>query len=262
MDENRYTGRRASLSHRHWGDRPALALTQEEIARKLNSVPVFTLFNAELNKFAVASVSLDGKTVSLVPSYVDREDAERLLQEQRQSNQTLAKEVVVRTIPMSLVYLESISTKRQATDPAFQVVPDEDAVKAAVAIRQAAGEDVQSWRGIPLFYAPTLGITLTDDEGKTKQILPMYFSRTDLENYLAEAKKQTPELSKTEIAISVTTLDRVIQTLSESNDANMSQVEFIPPKASLEYVMRNQRNAAPAAAPGAPAAAPSPAPRQ
>lgn len=221
---------------------PAMALTDEEIARKLNNVPVFTLFNAELNKFAVASLSLDGKTVSLVPSYVDRTDAERLLQEQRQSNASLAAAVEVRTIPMSLVYLESRSTKRQATDPAFQVVPDEEEVQAAVAVRQQAGEEVTSWSGIPLFYAPNLGITLADENGNNQPILPMYFSRADLENYVAEAKKETQELQQTDIPIRVTTLDRVLQTLSESDDPAMNQVEFIPPKASLEYVIRNQRS--------------------
>jgi len=221
---------------------PAIALSEEEIARKLNNVPVFTLFNAELNKFAVASLSLDGKTVALVPSYVDRTDAERLLQEQRQSNASLAKEVEVRTIPMSLVYLESRSTKRQETDPAFQVVPDEQEVKAAVAVRQQAGEEVKSWSGIPLFYAPNLGITLAGEDGKDRPILPMYFSRADLENYLAEAKKETQDLQQTEIPIQVTTLDRVLQALSKSDDPAMSQVEFIPSKASLEYVIRSQQN--------------------
>lgn len=220
---------------------PAMALSEEEIARKLNNVPVFTLFNAQLNKFAVASLSLEGKTLSLVPSYVDRTDAERLLQEQRQSNATLAQEVEVRTIPMSLVYLESRSTTRQATDPTFQVVPDEQEVQAAVAVRQKAGEEVKSWSGIPLFYAPNLGITLADKDGNDQPILPMYFSRADLESYLAEAKKETKDLQQVEIPIRVTTLDRVLQTLSESDDPAMSQVEFIPPKASLEYVMRNQR---------------------
>ncbi len=220
---------------------PAMALTEEEIARKLNNVPVFTLFNAQLKKFAVASLSLDGKTVSLVPSYVDRDDAQRLLQEQRQSNETLAKEVEVRTIPMSLVYLESRSANRKEDDPTFQVVPDEQEVKAAVAIRQQAGEEVTSWRGIPLFYAPNLGITLADEAGNDKQILPMYFSRADLESYLSEAKKETRDLQQTEIPIRVTTLDRVLQTLGESDDPSMDQVEFIPPKASLEYVIRNQR---------------------
>lgn len=221
---------------------PAMALSEEEIARKLNNVPVFTLFNAELKKFAVASLSIDGKTVALVPSYVDRTDAERLLQEQRQSNASLAKEVEVRTIPMSLVYLESRSTKRQATDPAFQVVPDEQEVQAAVAVRQKAGEEVKSWSGIPLFYAPNLGITLADENGNDKQILPMYFSRADLESYLAEAKKETRDLQQSEIPVRVTTLDRVLQTLSESDDPAMDQVEFIPPKASLEYVIRSQRS--------------------
>jgi hypothetical protein len=222
---------------------PALALSDEEIARKLNNVPIFTLFNAQLKKFAVASLSLDGKEVALVPSYVDRDDAERLLQEQRQSNGTLAKEVEVRTIPLSLVYLESRSTKRKAEDPSFQVVPDEQEVKAAVALRQKAGEEVKSWSGIPLFYAPNLGITLADENGKEQRILPMYFSRADLEGYLAEAKKGTPDLGKTEIPIRVTTLDRVLQTMSGSNDPAMSQVEFIPPKASLEYVLRSQPTA-------------------
>ncbi len=221
---------------------PAMALSEEEIARKLNNVPVFTLFNAQLKKFAVASLSLDGKTVALVPSYVDRTDAERLLQEQRQSNSSLAKEVEVRTIPMSLVYLESRSTKRQATDPAFQVVPDEQEVQAAVAVRKQAGEEVKSWSGIPLFYAPNLGITLADENGNDKQILPMYFSRADLESYLAEAKKETRDLQKIAIPINVTTLDQVLQTMSESDDPAMSQVEFIPPKASLEYVIRSQRS--------------------
>lgn len=226
---------------------PALALTPEEIARKLNNIPVFTLFNPELKKFAVASLSLDGKTVSLVPTYVDRADAERLLQEQRQENADLAKSVEVRFIPLSLVYLESQSTQRAANEPAFQVVPDETAVKAAVNLRQQAGETVESWSGIPLFYAPNLGITLSDDKGQSQQILPMYFSRADLENYLQEAKKESPDLNKSEIPILVTTLDRVLQTLSNSDDPAMNQVEFIPPKASLEYVMREQRNGRPPA---------------
>jgi hypothetical protein len=248
---------------------PALALSDEEIARKLNNVPIFTLFNAQLKKFAVASLSLDGKSVSLVPSYVDRGDAERLLQEQRQSNSTLAKEVEVRTIPLSLVYLESRSTKRKTEDPTFQVVPDEQEVQAAVALRQKAGEDVKSWSGIPLFYAPNLGITLAGENGKAQQILPMYFSRADLEGYLAEAKKTTPDLGKTEIPILVTTLDRVLQTMSSSNDPAMGQVEFIPPKASLEFVLRSKptdakpANAKPAAPkPTAPKPATPPAPKK
>lgn len=226
---------------------PALALSPEEIARKLNNVPVFTLFNPELNKFAVASLSLDGKTVSLVPTYVDRADAERLLQEQRRENAALAEDVEVRFIPLSLVYLESQSPQRAADDPAFQVVPDETAVKAAVSLRQQAGETLQSWSGIPLFYAPNLGITLSDDKGQSQQILPMYFSRADLENYLQEAKKESPELNQTDIPILVTTLDRVLQTLSSSDDPAMRQVEFVPPKASLEYVMREQRSGQPPA---------------
>lgn len=220
---------------------PALALSPEAIARKLNNVPVFTLFNPQLNKFAVASLSVEGETVSLVPTYVDRADAEKLLQNQRRENASAAKDVEVRSIPLSLIYLESQSTQRVETDPAFQVLPDEAAIKAAVALRRKAGETVENWIGIPLFYAPSLGITLKDNKGQTKQVLPMYFSRTDLENYLQEAKKETPALKQSEIPVLVTTLDRVLQTLSTSDDPAMEQVEFVPPKASIEYVINQQR---------------------
>ncbi len=233
---------------------PAIALTQEEVARKLNNVPVFTLFNPELKKFAVASLELEGKTVSLVPSYVDRTDAERLLKEQRAANGAVAKGVEIRTIPLSLVFLESESSKNKPDQPAFQVVPDEDEIKIALQMQAAEGKKDQDWRGIPLFYAPNLGITLTGADGKPQQILPMYFSRADLESYVSEAKKSDANLAKTQIPIKVTTLDRVLQTLLTNNDAAMNQVEFIPPRASLEYVVQNQRQTAnPAKAPAAPA---------
>lgn len=260
---------------------PAIALTQEEVARKLNNVPVFTLFNPELKKFAVASLEVDGKSISLVPSYVDRTDAERLLQEQRSANTAIAKGVEVRTIPLSLVFLESEKSKNKPDQPAFQVVPDEDEIKIALQMQAAEGKKDQNWRGIPLFYAPNLGITLKGADGKPQPILPMYFSRADLETYVAEAKKGDAALAKTQIPIKVTTLDRVLQTLLTNNDPAMNQVEFIPPRASLEYVLQSQRqnanpqnanpqnakpqNAKPANQPAAPAQkkqAPNPAPKK
>ncbi len=219
---------------------PALALTQEEVARKLNNVPVFTLFNPSLKKFAVASLDINGESVSLVPSYVDRTDAERLLKEQQSANTAVAKDVEIRTVPLSLVFLESEINKGK-DQPPFQVVPDEDEIKLALQMQAADGKKSDSWRGIPLFYAPNLGITLSDKDGKPKQILPMYFSRADLESYLAEAKKSDPNLAKTDIPLKVTTLDRVLQTLLTNDAPELDQVEFIPPRASLEYVVQNQR---------------------
>ncbi len=230
---------------------PAMALTPEEVARKLNNIPVFTLFNPELKKFAVASLNVDGKSLALVPSYVDRGDAERLLQEQQRSNAEAAKKVEIKAIPLSLIYLETQSKKTTPNEPTFQVVPDEDEIKIAVKMRAADGATEQNWRGIPLFYAPNLGITLPTQEGNSpgRSILPMYFSRSDIESYIAEAKKGNPQLAKSDIPIQVTTLDKVLETLLSNNDPALSQVEFVPPRASLEYIMRQRQNAQPKAQP-------------
>lgn len=231
---------------------PALALTPAEVARKLENIPVFALFNPELNNYPSASFEVEGETVSLVLSYVDRLDAEKILAEQRRINEEIGEQVTVRPIPLSRVFLEIQNSKDKGEQPLFQVIPDGDEIQKAVEMRTSEGQKDEGWRGIPLFYTPNLGLTQTTPDGASRQILPMFFSRTDLDNYVVQAKKENPDIGASEVALKVTTLENVLNTLLNEEDPALSQVEFMPPRDSLEFIIQEQRrsaNPAPAAAP-------------
>lgn len=237
----------------------ALALTPEQIAKKLEVVPVFVFYNVQTQQFPLSATTVAGKQVPILRTFMDQTEAEQILQQVRGKNPNFTG-VEVRPMPLSLIYLEAQAKDRKPDSPQFQVIPDDIAIKAAVDTLKAEGRDIKNVTGLPLFFAPEIGWVKAVGNAKPEQVLPMYFSETDIKAAIAEAKKREPKLASVPIKVQVTTLEKVVSVMADQKDPKFAQVEFVPPLSSLTYIEKLQKAAPPVrpggANPGQPGARP------
>lgn len=245
-----------------------LALPQEQIVKKLGTVPVFTITD---NKGAplIASVpnrqnqgsaaNQQNQQMSVAGVFINQSDAQAFVEKLKKENPELAK--TVRVVPVSLGEVYKLDQANQNKPNSLEVayLPSKQQVDAAMALlRQGGKKDVNQFNGTPLFVA-----TAGKEKGyltikqANQQVIPFFFNKEELQTMLDRFKQQQPNLAST-VAIQVVNLEGVLQTLQTRNDQQLNQIILIPPKESIEFVRslqpaptQNQRPAAPKPQPGA-----------
>ena len=247
----------AGASFLGWGiveNLMAVALPQEEIIKKLQEVPVFTLMDDQGSPL-VASGEGDAKFAGV---YIDKQDATQFIERLKTENPELAAKVQIVPLPLSEVYKlsESDQTKENALN--FAYIPNEEAVNTAkTIISETEQEPYQG--GVPLFVAQD-GEDFISFEQNSQQVVPFFFDKAQLDNLVATVKEQQPESAENlkNLNVRVVLLENVIQTLETSEDEMLENIVLVPSVESIKAVQALQEQAAPAGE-AEPAPAPAPA---
>ncbi len=220
-------------------DLSALALPEKEVLQKLTPVPVFTITDQNGSPL-VASIKREGNedNASVAGVFISKSDADAFVNKLKGENPDLAATVKVVPVSLGEVYEMSQSTQQNGQTLRFAYVPIRRQVESAKALLQQNGQDVNDFKGVPLFMAkggPDGGY-LTIQRGEN-QVIPMFFNKEDLQGMLERAKTQQPDVFSS-VKIEVVNLEGVINALENDDDPFLEKIIFIPPRESLEFVQK------------------------
>lgn len=219
----------------------AIALPEAEILEKLEPVPVFTIAD-EQGAPLVASGEDEAKVAGV---FISQTDANQFVNQLKTENPELAEKV--RVVPVSLgeVYKLAQSAESEENALNFAYVPEEEAVASAKTIGEQNKQPYQG--GVPLFVARGgEGKGYLTIERNSKQVIPFFFDKTQLEAMVNRYKEQEPEIADN-IEIEVHPLEGVVETLETGSDEILEKIVLVPSTESIEFL---QNVSAPAAGEG------------
>lgn len=208
-------------------------LSQAEVTERLDAVPVFAIVSADGTP-VLANIDQEGQNIQVATFWLNQQEALSTIEQIRQSNPDVASQAQV--MPLSLGYAFQVAEEQQGEDIRFQVLPDAQVSQQALTIAQAGpeGAELTEFPGVPLFYGESDQGVLTV-EAEDGEVVPFFFSQTDLESALERAATENPEATATRIQ--VTTLEQVVGSMLDPEaDADVAKIAFVPSRAALEYV--------------------------
>jgi len=214
---------------------PTLALTPTQLAEKLGAIPVFTIGIVEDNAVTFLEEPIktpEGTEVSISRIYLNVRDAQADLEQIRTDNPTLPENVSVARISLGEIYCISQSTAEEGCEqqtppsdaPSFIYFPDRDQLGAAINLLEEQGTEVGD--NTPLFVPLFFAQVTTPQRNTTVPII--YFSLKDLQCDIDDAKAENAELQSAQFEVQVTTLGQVLQQLRSPENANATEVRFVP----------------------------------
>ena len=203
---------------------------EELVFSKLNSIPVFTIADAE-GAPLVANSDDGGKVAGI---FISQEDAEQFVVQLQEENPDLASQVQVVPVSLGEVYELSENAEAAGDDLSFAYVPEEDAVDSATAIGEANQDPYEG--GVPLFVArggeDNGYLTIERDD---REVIPFFFDLEQVEDLTAKFAEQKPELAAT-VTIEVVPLEGVIETLATSDDPSLERIVLVPTEESIAFL--------------------------
>ncbi|MEL7352196.1 MAG: Tic22 family protein [Cyanobacteria bacterium P01_A01_bin.116] len=226
----------------------AIALPQAQVAEKLSSVPVFVLGND--NGLILVSKAPEGEAAAEEPAaepslfvFMTEQDAETFLARANEANPEFAPDAQVGITNLESLYTESQSSDEEPLNLIY--VPEEaEATQAAELNEQYRGDTV------PLFFAQFEDGSLAPvEQNDGEMILPMFFSRADLDGVLNELEARNPE-ARAAISIGVVPLEAMLAEMETSDNESLNQIRLFPDSETINALRSGiEQNAAPAEAP-------------
>ncbi|MBC8121658.1 MAG: hypothetical protein H7Y22_07465 [Gemmatimonadaceae bacterium] len=244
---------------------PAFALTEEQVADKLNAVPVFTIMDQKGNPLIITVQDKDKKDQSVLPFFLDQKQVQDTYSNIQKREANLAKDSQISVISLGQAYkLIREEQKNKDSKIAFQFLSDAKTVDYALEVFKKSETTAKSFPGIPVFYAvgsdeknKSKGFVTFEKDGK--QYVPLFFDEKDIQRNVDELKKTKPELAK-QMSVEVAPLDSVIGTmLAGKNDKEFEKLTFVPSLTAIQYLQTIQKptkGATPEVKPTTPAPAP------
>jgi nickel transport protein len=226
------------------GNLRALALPEEDILKKLVTVPVFTITNSDGSPL-LASMNDENNSASVAGVFISQQDAENFVQQLLSQNNPNLSDVQVTPVSLAEVYqMQQQSQNNPDQQVIFDFVPTQSQVQSALQVLENNGENPDQFNGVPLFLA-TGGADngyLTIQQGGN-QIIPLFFQKEQLETMLNRLGQNQPDLAGS-VEIQVVNLQGVINLLQSSDDQQLNQIVLVPPRESIEFIRRlqNQSN--------------------
>lgn len=212
------------------------ALTEAQVIERLRPVPVFTITDAEgAPLVASPAEGEDGPLVAGV--FISQEDAQNFLNNLRTQNPELANGVRIAPVSLAEVYQLALQSQQDQSDLEFTFIPMRQEVETALSILQESGQNVENFEGVPLFIARAEsadGGYLTIRQGE-RQVIPVFFEQASLQQMLTRLRQEDATLADS-MVVQVINLENLIQTLQESDNEGLTQIELIPPQSSIDFV--------------------------
>lgn len=206
---------------------PALALSEQEILEKLESVPVFLIVNGE-GQSLTASVDAENSQIEVPIVFLNSTEVEGFLEEAQSEGSAIAEGAQIAILPLDEVYEEASS---QLESPDILVY-----IPSASSVQQASQIAEQEVQGVPLYAAVDLEreqYLLTGDN-----TLPMFFSLADLQSQVSALIQSNPAIEDS-IGVEVTTLETILMNMSADDpeiDQVLELVQFVPSSQTLQYL--------------------------
>ncbi|AFY72364.1 Tic22-like family [Synechococcus sp. PCC 7502] len=225
---------------------PAQALTETQVLERLNAIPVFTITD-DKGAPLLGTSNQPGKPKSpqVLLFFLNPTDAQSTLSQFKQSNPTAGSKarIVIGSMNDAYKVIKKNQTNKQI---AFQIVPAKASMDSARTILVSEGKPTDKLPNVPVFFATggknkDQGLLTIAQNGK--QIVPFFFDQKDLQTLIDNAKKQQPDVANTS-KIQVTSLFQVLDSMVTTKDKKpkpeTEKFTFIPARAALEYVVKNQ----------------------
>lgn len=216
----------------------ALALPNEQILQRLQTVPVFTITDAN-NSPLVAQVPELGNVAGV---FMNPNDAEAFLARLKAEKPELANQVQIQVTSLSNMYqIDPQPTQRNNQENGIDVayVPTQSQVRYANQLLGLSGD--QSFQGVPLFVAKGGAeqgyLTLQQNN---QAVIPFFFDQASAQKIVDKFKEQQPDLANT-VTLEVVPLEGVLNALATSNNAELNKIMFVPSAETLEYLERNSQ---------------------
>ncbi|MEL6578816.1 MAG: Tic22 family protein [Cyanobacteria bacterium J06621_12] len=210
----------------------AIALPEEEVLEKLAPVPVFTIAD-EQGAPLVASGEDEAKVAGV---FISQGDANEFVNQLKTENPELAEKVKVVPVSLGEIYKLAGSAEGEENALNFAYVPEEEAVTSAKTIGEENEQPYQG--GVPLFVARGgEGKGYLTFERNSKQVIPFFFDKAQLEAMVARFKEQEPEVAAS-VDIEVHPLEGVIETLETGSDEILEKIVLVPSAESIEFLQQ------------------------
>ncbi|RZM75066.1 Tic22 family protein [Leptolyngbya iicbica] len=207
---------------------PALALSEQEILEKLESVPVFLIVNGDGQSLTASVGETEEEQVQVPLVFINSIEAENFLAAAAEENSPIVEGAQLAVLPLNEVYSEASS---QLDSPDTLVyVPSTQSVQQASQIAQ------QEFQGVPLYAAVDLEqgqYLLTSDN-----TLPMFFSLADLQSQVSVLLENNPAMEEV-IGVEVTTFEGILRNMAANDpdiDDFLELVQFVPASETLQYL--------------------------
>jgi len=239
------------------GNLEAIALPQDQVVKKLQEVPVFTLTNPK-GEFVVLSRNNASKPISQVGFFISKQDAQKFLDNRlKKENPQLASTLQVRPLSLADYYKIVQESKKKPDSVIYTLVPTQQQVASATSMLNQNGKKGEQFNGIPLFVPKfkkdNSYLTIPVAKGNERYI-PFFFEKEQAVALLDEFKKAVPkEAENTEIQ--VVDLYGVMEALNSSSDPSINKIVLYPSRESINFIRSLAPNQSPSAKP---AAAPAP----
>lgn len=240
------------------GNLEAIALPQDQVVKKLQEVPVFTLTNPK-GEFVVLSRNNASKPISQVGFFISKQDAQKFLDNRlKKENPQLASTLQVRPLSLADYYKIVQESKKKSDSIIYTLVPTQEQVASATSMLNQTGKKGEQFNGIPLFVPKfkkdNSYLTIPIPKGKERYI-PFFFEKEQAVALLDQFKKAVPkEAENTEIQ--VVDLYGVMEALNSSSDPSVNKIVLYPSRESINFIRSLAPNQSPAAKPAAAPAAP------
>lgn len=219
---------------------PAVAaakFAKKSVAEKLAQVPVFAVTNASGQPY-LANMDGSGSQIGLI--FFSHEDALKMLKDMQANPGAQDARVYIMGLDKAYEMVKSKPTPSgirgangEELTMVFRFFPDSKQVKMAQSLLRKL-RNRQAVEGVPVFVAK--GLTLRKG---SENIVPLFLTKEDLDSAwakLRETQKDLPSMPTIEIG----NLLYCISQLSSGEHPELSNIGFFPPRASVEYVAKEQ----------------------
>ncbi len=225
------------------GNVPVLALTEQQVKEKLDSVPVYLITNSQglpLSRPLPEGQNGQKSTGSVTGVYLSRQEAQSFIKELQNLKgkdpkmEEVVKSLQVTAVPLGVIYQQLQQSKNQPNRLLFAFKPVDTEVKGALELLRQSGQQVNQFKSVPVFavrFSPEQGYVPIQLKTENQQLIPLFLSKQDAQGLLTQVKPKYPKAD-----IQVIDVDGVIKTLQDKNDNWLSQVVLVPSPESREYI--------------------------
>ncbi|GBG63869.1 hypothetical protein CBR_g39650 [Chara braunii] len=212
-------GSSAAAGGRHLFD---VAMTLDQVCKRLEGVPVYTVTNAS-NEFVLISGSDENSSKSLGLFCFSQDDAEALLAQVKDREPGLGKGARVVAVSLDKVYQLS------AEGIAFRFLPEAMQVMNALELKAKAGDSSKDFDGVPVFQSDNLIV-----RSSSKRYCPLFLCKEDLDNALRKALKAqqqiNPMMKNVTTEVQVGSLEDVLRRMEDKDEGSgWGDIILIPP---------------------------------
>lgn len=207
-----------------------VALTEQQVIDRLQTVPVFAITDAE-GKPLVATSPV-GATGSLARVFIGWQDAQ--LFSDNLGAQDLAMNVQVAPVSLAQVY-QLANNERERIEFAF--VPMQQQIAVARLLLQQGGQGVEQFQGVPLFVARSSNedegyLTVQQDQ---QEFIPIFFKWEEMQQLLDRLRQADPNLAS-RMTVQVISLENLVELLETSDSPELNKIILVPPQESIEFI--------------------------